>query len=127
MAEKEAISIFREYDTNNNNCLSYEELDIIFKKFRYGEENECVFLRNLAQAAKSMNINIYKISDYYDDNKSKTLDFHEMKALFLGLLPKSPESRIEKLWNHLHRKYKGKITNNDMVQELLLYLPTHTD
>lgn len=101
---------------NNNNKLDVNELVDIFKLFKIHDENEYVFMRDLAETIKRMNINVYKVSENFDSNKNKTIDYLEMKALILSILPKSSELMIEKVWNHLTEIHNGQITTSDMLQ-----------
>lgn len=123
MTSKEIIEVFREYDVNNNNKLDVNELVNIFEIFKIRNQNVYVFMRDLAETIKRMNINIYKISENFDNDKSKTIDFIEMKNLILSILPESTDLLINKVWCHLTEIHGGQITTSNMLQELLRYLP----
>ena len=60
-----------------------------FSEFKLDEDNEYVFLWRLSKTIQRKKIDIYKISDKFDFNRNKYIEYSEMKGLINSILPKT--------------------------------------
>ena len=70
----------------------------------------------MAKNIKKKKIDIYKISEKFDFNKNRQIDYSEIKSLFNSVLPNIRESTIGSVWNSMKEQYNGSISTNNMLK-----------